>query len=103
MPSKPESYGACAYCNEIITKRSVAKHLQTCQQRLDVLQAAEANDRPVETLWHLRVQDAYAKEFWLHLEMRGSASLTTFDRYLHTRIMAIRCRCQLTQVGYVWL
>ena len=44
--------------------------------------SAEAGGRPVETLWHLRVQDAYDKDFWLDLEMTGSASLNTLDKYL---------------------
>jgi len=30
----------------------------------------------------LRVQDAYLKDFWLDLEMRGSATLTKLDEYL---------------------
>jgi hypothetical protein len=30
----------------------------------------------------VRVQDAYGKDFWLDLEMRGSASLTALDKYL---------------------
>jgi len=82
MPRKPESRGTCAYCSEIITKRSVAKHLEKCPKRLEVLQAAEASDRPVETLWHLRVQDARDKDFWIDLEMRGSAILDKLDKYL---------------------
>ena len=40
MPRKPESLGTCAYCGEVITKRSVAKHLGKCRQRLEILQAA---------------------------------------------------------------
>jgi hypothetical protein len=42
----------------------------------------EASSRLVETLWHLRVQDAYDKDFWLDLEMVGSASLDKLDKYL---------------------
>jgi hypothetical protein len=95
MPRKPESRGTCAYCGEILTKRSVAKHLLTCPPRLEALQAAEASDRPVETLWHLRIQDAYAKEFWLHLEMRGSATLTKLDDYL--RAIWLECCGHLSE------
>jgi hypothetical protein len=75
--------GICTYCNEIITKRSVIKHLEKCSSRLGVLQTAETSDRPVETLWCLRVQDAYDKDFWLYLEMRGSVTLTPLgERFL---------------------
>jgi len=82
MPRKPESHGTCAYCGEVITKRSVTKHLDKCPNRLEVLQSVATSSRPVETLWHLRVQDAYDKDFWLDLEMAGTATLEKLDKYL---------------------
>jgi hypothetical protein len=82
MPNRPENPGACAYCSEVITKRSVSKHLEKCPKRLESLQTAAASGRPEETLWHLRVQDAYNKDYWLDLEMAGSASLDKLDKYL---------------------
>jgi len=57
MPRKPENPGTCADCGEVITKRSVSKHLDTCPKRFESLQSAAASSRPVETLWQLRVQD----------------------------------------------
>jgi hypothetical protein len=82
MPRRPENPGTCAYCGENITKRGVAKHLDKCSKRQDALLAAEYSSRPEETLWHLRVQDGYDKDFWLDLEMVGSASLDKLDNYL---------------------
>ena len=82
MPRTPESRGICLFCGETIVKRSVLKHLEKCQKRLESIQAAENSARPQETLWHLRVQGANAKEYWLDLEMIGSASLDKLDKYL---------------------
>ena len=82
MPRNPENRGTCTYCGEVITKRSVAKHLEKCTKRLETLQIAASSERPLETLWHLRVQDAYVKDFWLDLEMNGSAPLEKLDKYL---------------------
>jgi hypothetical protein len=82
MPRNPESRGNCAYCGEVITKRSVSKHLEKCLKRQEILVAAETSSRTVETLWHLRVQDADDKDFWLDMEMVGSASLDKLDNYL---------------------
>jgi hypothetical protein len=82
MPRRPENPGTCAYCSEIITKRGVAKHLDKCPRRQEVLHSAEASNRREETLWHLRVQDAYDKDFWIDLEMVGSAALDKLDEYL---------------------
>ncbi|MGE5221729.1 MAG: hypothetical protein ACM3PY_04785 [Omnitrophica WOR_2 bacterium] len=82
MARKPETRGTCAYCSEVITRRSVDKHLEKCPQRQETLQSAEASSRSVETLWQLRVQDAHDKDFWLDLEMRGPATLAKLDDYL---------------------
>lgn len=84
MPRRRENPGTCAYCNQIITKRSVAKHLDQCSKRQELLLAVENSGRPEENLWHLRVQDAYDRDFWLDLEMVGSASLDMLDRYLRS-------------------
>jgi hypothetical protein len=95
MPRKPESRGTCAYCGEVITKRSINKHLDNCPKRQEALQSAAAGNRPLETLWHLRVQAAYAKDFWLDLEMNGSAPLEKLDSYL--RAIWLECCGHLSQ------
>jgi len=84
MPRKPENRGACAYCGEVITKRGVTKHLEKCSQRLEVLHAAGTSSRSTERLWHLHVHDAHDKDYWLNLEMRGSAPLAELDDYLRS-------------------
>jgi hypothetical protein len=35
-----------------------------------------------KTVYHLQVQDNYSGDYWLHLEMRGDASLEDLDGYL---------------------
>ena len=95
MPRRPESRGICAYCGEVMTKRGVSKHMKTCTKLLESLVSAEKSDRPEENLWHLRVQDAYDKDFWLDLEMNGSASLEKMDAYL--RAIWLECCGHLSQ------
>ncbi len=95
MPRSPENHGTCAYCGEVITKRSVIKHLERCSKRIETLLSAEVSDRPIETLWHLHVQDACVKDFWLTLEMVGSASLNKLDRYL--RAIWLECCGHLSE------
>ncbi|MFN7037473.1 MAG: hypothetical protein ACK4SN_14030 [Bellilinea sp.] len=84
MPRRPGNPGTCSYCGEIITKRGVNRHLEKCAKRQEVLRAAEASQRPVEKIWHLRVYDAYDKDYWLDLEMTGSARLAKLDHYLRS-------------------
>lgn len=62
----------------------MTKHLTTCPERLAVIAQAEQGKAQPETLYHLRVQDAYAKDFWLDLEIRGSKTLKTLDDYLRS-------------------
>lgn len=74
--------GACAFCGAQTTKAAMARHIEKCPQRAQVLEAARQSAGAEEALLYLRVQDAYAKEFWLDIEMRGSATLKKLDLYL---------------------
>ena len=82
MARTPQSHGKCQYCGEESAKSGMSRHLAKCEKRAQAIQSAEAGNQPQETLWHLRIQDAYRKDFWLDLEMRGSATLEKLDRYL---------------------
>jgi hypothetical protein len=82
LAPRKQSKGACAYCGKEMAKGAMTKHLGTCGKRLEAIAQAEAGKAIPETLFHLRVQDAYRKEFWLDLEMRGSKSLQDLDTYL---------------------
>lgn len=95
MPQRKQSKGACAYCGKEMAKGGVAKHLATCAQRQEAIAKAEQGKAAAETLCHLRVEDAYRKEFWLDLEMRGSKSLKDLDTYL--RSIWLECCGHLSQ------
>ena len=82
MARSPESKGFCSFCGTVVTRRGLAKHLEQCPDWQHQLQAAESGKQRVETLWHLRVRDAYLKIFWLELEMAGPAALYHLDNYL---------------------
>jgi hypothetical protein len=95
MSRKPQSRGKCQYCGEETVKSAMGRHLAKCDRRALAIQAAEAGTQPEETLWQLRVQDAYGKDFWLNLEMRGSATLEKLDAYL--RAIWLECCGHLSQ------
>jgi hypothetical protein len=63
-------------------KSRMTKYLPTCPQRQELITKAEHKKGGSETLYYLRVQDAWQSEFWLDLEMRGSATLKNLDDYL---------------------
>jgi hypothetical protein len=58
------------------------QHLRACSQREEAIASAAQKSGKSETLYHLRIEDSWSADFWLDLEMRGSATLQTLDRYL---------------------
>jgi len=82
MPRGKQSKGKCVSCGQEIAKNAVSKHLTICAQRQDAFAKAERRKGSTETLHHLRIQAAGLNQFWLDLEMRGSASLQDLDDYL---------------------
>jgi hypothetical protein len=47
-----------------------------------MIQTSGAGKQSQENLWHLPVQDFHDKDFWLDLEMCGSAKLEKLVSYL---------------------
>jgi len=95
MPRRKPSRGKCAYCGKEIAKSAVSKHLSACPDRRATIEKAEEKKGASEMLFHLRVQDAWRGEFWLDLEMRGSATLKALDDYL--RAIWLECCDHLSQ------
>jgi hypothetical protein len=87
-----QSRGTCLHCGFEGTKNAMSKHLPACPKRLE---AAESATGDPETLLLLRVQDYYAKDFWLDIEMRGTATLKDLDAYL--RAIWLECCGHMSQ------
>ncbi|MBU0702317.1 MAG: hypothetical protein KKC18_00425, partial [Chloroflexi bacterium] len=58
------------------------RHLKTCPQRKEAISEANQGSGERQVLYHLQIQDAWQGDFWLHLEMEGSATLADLDYYL---------------------
>jgi len=82
MPRKKQSRGVCAYCGKEMTKGGLSRHLKTCPERQKAIAVADLKRGRNLTLYHLQVQDAWSGDYWLHLEMRGDATLQDLDGYL---------------------
>lgn len=95
MSRKKQTRGKCAYCGREFAKGGMVKHLLTCPQRQAVIAASEQQPLEKEMLYHLRVQDIQQGDFWLDLEMRGSATLQQLDQYL--RAIWLECCGHLSQ------
>lgn len=95
MPSRKQSRGKCAYCEGEFTKGRMLKHIEACPERRQVVGTSDGQPGTTESLYHLRVQDAWRSDFWLDLDVRGSATLQELDRYL--RAIWLECCGHLSQ------
>ncbi len=82
MPRRKQTRGACVFCGREMTKGGLSRHLKSCPERQAAIAAADAGEGWTQKLYHLRVQDAWGGDYWLHLEMRGRATLDDLDHYL---------------------
>jgi hypothetical protein len=60
----------------------MTRHLSVCPERRAAIAEADQGSAPVEQLYHLQVRDGRRADYWLHLEMDGSATLEELDYYL---------------------
>jgi hypothetical protein len=95
MSGTKQSKGTCAYCGHETTKGAMTRHLAICAKRQEAIAQAEHRKSEPEGLYHLRVQDANVRDFWLDLEIRGSATLTHLDDYL--RAIWLECCGHLSE------
>jgi hypothetical protein len=82
MARRQQSRGTCIFCGREMTKGGLSRHFQSCAARQEAIDTAAQKSGAAETLYHLLVQDAWGGNYWLHLEMKGSAKLQDLDRYL---------------------
>ena len=95
MAGRVRANGNCAYCGRVMTASGLTHHLRSCAARRKAIEQADRGSRPVQDVFHLRVQGRYRPEYWLHLEMDGSATLDDLDYYL--RRIWLECCGHLSQ------
>lgn len=95
MAESTRTRGACAYCGREMTRGGLARHLAGCKERRAAIAAADAGKGESGPQIHLQVQDAWGGDYWLHLEMRGSAPLGDLDDYL--RAIWLECCGHMSQ------
>ena len=86
--------GRLAFCGREMTRGGWRAICQTAPTPGGEAEA-EKTRRQRQTLYHLQIQDAYSGYFWLHLEMRGGATLEDLDRYL--RAIWLECCGHLSE------
>lgn len=95
MAESTRSRGTCTYCGRTLTRSGMARHLPTCERRKAIIDAAERKPGTPRRFLHLQIQDAYSRDYWLHLEMDGTATLKELDSYL--RAIWLECCGHMSQ------
>jgi len=81
MNEKLQSNGECTFCGLLTNFTGMKKHLSACPERRERISKANKN-ASTDVFYHLQVRDSDKQEYWLDLEIKGSASLKTLDSYL---------------------
>jgi hypothetical protein len=76
------SRGKCLYCSREMARSGMARHLASCESRRKVWAELPSASGQETQLLHLQVRDAGSGDYWLNLEIAGSASLDVLDTYL---------------------
>ncbi len=95
MSRRKQSRGKCIFCGREMTKGGLTRHFSACSQRQGTIKTAGNKAGKVQQLYHLQVQPDWPSDFWLHLEMKGSATLGNLDDYL--RAIWLECCGHLSQ------
>jgi hypothetical protein len=77
-----QTKGPCTYCGRALTRSGMARHLGICMKRKERITAAESVSSGNDEQFHIQVRDVSTGWYWLQLEIAGSATMQTLDRYL---------------------
>lgn len=82
MARKKQTRGKCTFCGREMTRGGMSRHLRACPKRETAIEKAATSSHKAQTLHTLQARDAWGGDYWLYLEMRGTATLQDLDRYL---------------------
>lgn len=78
MERQAPTRGTCKLCGQVIAKSGMTRHLKSCLKTVDAESAAAKG----VSLFHLVVEGSEEPEYWLHLEVKAKARLSTLDKFL---------------------
>ncbi len=84
-----------SHCGLEIAKGGVNRRLSACAVWEALLSKAESKKGSSQALYHLRIQAVGQAQFWIDVEMRGSATLDSLDQYL--RAIWLECCGHMSQ------
>jgi len=95
MTNSKHTKGACVWCGRQLTGSGMTHHLRSCAKRYDAIDLTLKDSKRGQYVYHLKTQDAYTGNYWLHLEMNGNSTLSNLDDYL--RAIWLECCGHLSE------
>ena len=81
--TRQTSKGRCTFCHRELSKASMTRHLQSCEQRVAMQREAGSHQKAQKTkTFHLIVEGYRLPMYWMHLEVAAGTTLATLDRFL---------------------
>ncbi len=81
--TRQTSKGTCTFCHRELSKASMTRHLQSCEQRI-AIQGERGSRQKAKKIkaFHLIVEGYRLPMYWMHLEVAAGTTLATLDRFL---------------------
>src|SRR5689334_21522765 len=85
--AKDTTSGKCHFCQQVLAKNGITRHLATCPERTKWNQQEAADNTKAKsakpgTLLHLLVEGRYNPQYWMHIELSAGSTLATLDNFL---------------------
>jgi hypothetical protein len=75
--------GVCQLCKEVVGKAAMTRHLTKCLKEHATSSTAVSKAASSKVpLFHLLVQGRYNPQYWIHVEIPGTATLADLDAFL---------------------
>lgn len=76
------SRGNCTLCGKIYSKGTITRHLNTCQEKTQMIGNHDKATRMKTHMFHIVVEGRHRPMYWLHLDIPGNTKLESLDRFL---------------------
>jgi hypothetical protein len=80
--TRQTSKGTCTFCHRELSKASMTRHLQSCEQRIAMQGEGSRQKAKKIKAFHLTVEGYRLPMYWMHLEVAAGTTLATLDRFL---------------------
>jgi len=84
MAKRNTADGICIYCSESYSSQAMTRHLESCEKRKNFYLTKNKKNKSHSNniVFLLKVVSKYYPEYWMYLEVDGTAKLKAIDKFL---------------------